>query len=97
MTTLPGLAAEPQTYRGTQGMRAWWESFYEVMDEIRLEPHRIVDAGPGAVVVDFRLRATGKSSGVEATQAAFMLIRLRDDLMYRVEFYFTLEEALAAA
>lgn len=97
MTTLPGLAAEPQTYRGTEGMRAWWESFYEVMDEIRLEPRRIVDAGPGAVVVEFRLLATGKASGVEASQAAIMLIRLRDDLMHRVEFFFTLEDALAAA
>ena len=97
MTTQPGLAAEPQTYRGVEGMRRWWESFYEVMDEIRLAPREIVDAGEDAVIVEFELRATGQSSGLEVAQRACMLVHLRDGLMHRIELFATLAEARAAA
>jgi ketosteroid isomerase-like protein len=97
MTTLPGIAAEPQTYRGVEGMRHWWESFYEVMDEVAVEPTEYHDAGEGRVVVAAVLRAKGQASGLEVAQDAFMMIHLRDDLLHRIDFFFTLEEALAAA
>ena len=96
MTTQPGIAAEPQTYSGIEGMRRWWESFYEVMDEVRVEPSEYHDAGEGLVVVDFILRATGQTSGLEVTQHSYMLIHIRDELMHRIEFFFTLDDALAA-
>jgi ketosteroid isomerase-like protein len=96
MTTPPGIAAEPQTYRGEEGLRRWWESFYEVMDEVRVEPAEFHDAGEGRVVVKAVLGATGQTSGLEVTQDAFMLIHVRDELMHRIEFFFTLDEALAA-
>lgn len=97
METLPGLAAEPQVYRGPEGMRLWWESFYEVMDDIQIAPEEIHDAGDGRVVVGFTMKATGQSSGLEVTQRAFMLIQLEDRLMRRVDLFFTLKDALAAA
>jgi ketosteroid isomerase-like protein len=97
MTTRPGIAAEPQTYRGAEGMRRWWESFYEVMDEIRVEPSEYHDVGADRVIVDFVLRATGQTSGLEVEQHSFMMIHVRDGKMRRVEFFFTLDEALAAA
>ena len=96
MTTPPGIAAEPQTYRGTEGLRRWWESFYEVMDEVRVEPTEFHDAGEGRVVVEAVLRATGQTSGLEVSQEAFMLVHIRDELMHRIEFFFSLDEALAA-
>ena len=96
MTTVPGIAAEPQTYAGLEGFRRWWESFYEVMDEIGVEPSEFHDAGSGRVIVDFVLRATGQTSGLEVTQHAFMVIHVRDELMYRIEFFQTLDEARAA-
>ena len=65
MTTPPGIAAEPQTYQGEEGLRRWWESFYEVMDEVRVEPTKFHDAGEGRVVVEAVLRATGQTSGLE--------------------------------
>jgi len=34
-TTPPSLASEPDTYRGHDGVRRWFDSFYEVMDGIR--------------------------------------------------------------
>ena len=96
MTTLPGIAAEPQTYRGTEGMRRWWESFYEVMDDVQVVPTEFHDAGAGRVVIAATLRATGKSSGLEVEQPTFLLVHLRDGQMHRIEFFVTLDEALAS-
>ena len=35
MTTPANLAAEPDTYRGHEGIRRYFDSFYDVMDEVR--------------------------------------------------------------
>lgn len=67
------------------------------MDEVRLEPREIIDAGEDTVIVEFELRATGQSSGLEVAQRACMLIQLRDGLMHRVEPFATLAQARAAA
>ena len=96
METLPGIAAEPQVYRGRDGMRRWWESFFEVMDEVRIEPTEFHDAGEGKVVMEALLRARGQSSGLEVTQGTYLVCHLRDELLLRIEFFLTLEEALAA-
>ena len=90
------MAAEPQVYRGPEGVRRWWESFYEVMDEIRLEPTEFHDGGDGKVVLEFRLHARGQASGLDVKQDAFMLCRLRDRRLIGIEFFFTLRDALAA-
>ncbi len=44
-TTPPELASEPDTYRGHEGVRRYWASFYEVMDEIKVDPHRSTTGG----------------------------------------------------
>ena len=97
METLPGIAAEPQVYRGREGMRRWWESFYEVMDRIELRALEYRDAGPGQVAIEFELAATGQTSGLGVTQRAFALTRLRDGMLERFEFFASMEDALAAA
>jgi ketosteroid isomerase-like protein len=96
METLPGIAAEPQVYRGRDGVRRWWESFFEVMDEVQIEPTEFHDAGEGKVVMEALLRARGQSSGIDVTQETFLLCHVRDELLLRIEFFFTLEDALAA-
>ena len=96
METLPGIAAEPQVYRGREGMRRWWESFFEVMDEVGIEPTEFHDGGEGKVVVQAQLRARGQSSGIDVTQETFLLCHLREELLIRIEFFLTLDEALAA-
>lgn len=96
METLPGIAAEPQVYRGREGMRRWWESFYEVMDEVRVEPTEYHDAGPGRVLVEARLSARGQASGLDVTQDAFLLCHLRDEQLVRIEFFASRDEALAS-
>ena len=95
LTTPPGLAAEPDTYRGPEGMTRYFESFYEAMDEIHFEPHEFREIGDW-VVVPFTLTARGRSTGLEAEQTGVMAWKLRDGLAVRLNVFAELSEALAA-
>jgi ketosteroid isomerase-like protein len=95
-TTPPTLASEPDTYRGQDGVRRWFDSFDEVMDQIRWDDHRLQQVGD-RVVVEFTLRARGKTTGLDFGQDAVMVWTLRDCKGIRIELFETLDEALAAA
>lgn len=95
-TTPPDLASEPDTYRGHDGVRRWFDSFDEVMDEIRWDAHGFQQVGD-RVVVEFTLRARGKTTGLAFGQDAVMVWTLRDGKAIRVELFQALDEALAAA
>jgi ketosteroid isomerase-like protein len=95
-TTPPSLASEPDTYRGPDGIRRWFDSFDEVMDEIRWEPHRFREAGD-RVVVEFTLRARGKTTGLDFGQDAVMVWEIRDGIASRLDLFQSLDEALVAA
>jgi ketosteroid isomerase-like protein len=96
VTTPSQFAAEPDTYRGHEGIRRYFDSFYDAMDEIRFEPQGFREAG-GRVIVAVTLRARGRTTGIEASQELVMVWSLRDDQAIRVETYGTLDEALTAA
>jgi ketosteroid isomerase-like protein len=95
-TTPPGLAAEPDTYRGPEGIRRYFESFYEVMDRVRFEAEDFIPVGE-RVVVPLTLRARGRTTGIETAQKVVQIWDVKDEKAYRVEVYATLEEAMAAA
>lgn len=96
VTTPAALAAEPDTYRGAEGIRRYFDSFYEAMDEIRFEAQDYVAVGE-RVVVPFKLTARGRTSGLEFDQRGVMVWEARDGLGYRLEVFVGLEEAMAAA
>jgi ketosteroid isomerase-like protein len=95
-TTPPTLASEPDTYRGPDGIRRWFDSFDEVMEEIRWEPHGFQEVGD-LVVVEFTLRARGKTTGLDFGQDAVMVWEIQDRKASRLELFQTLDEALVAA
>jgi ketosteroid isomerase-like protein len=95
-TTPPDLASEPDTYRGHDGIRRWFDSFFEVMDEIRWDAREFHEAGE-KVVVEFTLMARGKTTGLSFGQDAVMVWTLRNGKAVRVDLYPTLDEALVAA
>ena len=95
VTTPPELASEPDTYRGHEGIRRWFDSFDEVMDEIRWEARGFREVGD-RVLVEFTLHARGKTTGLEFGQDAVMVWELSDGKGIRVSLYPTVEEALAA-
>jgi ketosteroid isomerase-like protein len=95
-TTPPGLASEPDTYVGHDGVRRYFASFYEVMDDIRWEAHAFHGVGE-KVVVECTVYARGKSTGLEFGQFSVQVWTLRDGKATRLELYATLDEALQAA
>lgn len=94
-TTPPELASEPDTYHGPDGLRRWFSSFDDVMDEIRWDARGFREVGD-RVVVEFTLRARGKTTGLDFGQDAVMVWELRDGLAVRLSLYPTLEQALSA-
>jgi ketosteroid isomerase-like protein len=96
VTTPPGLAAEPDTYRGPEGIRRYFESFYEVMDRVGFEPDDFIAVGE-RVVVPVTLTARGRTTGIETSQKVVQVWELKDEMAYRIEVFATLEEAMEAA
>jgi ketosteroid isomerase-like protein len=95
-TTPANLAAEPDTYRGHDGVRRYFDSFNEVMEDIRWDAHSFQEVGD-RVVTEFTLRAKGKSTGLDFGQDAVQVWTFRDGKAIGLELYATLDEALAAA
>lgn len=95
-STPPDLASEPDTYRGHEGVRRYFDSFFEVMDEIKVEPSDIHMTGD-VVVMAFVLRARGQSTGIPTEQQAFAVMRLDDGLLISLTFHPNSEEAEAEA
>jgi ketosteroid isomerase-like protein len=96
VTTPPGLAAEPDTYRGPEGVRRYFESFYEAMDRVDFDPERFIAVGE-LVVVPMTLRARGRTTGIETEQEIVQVWELEDGRAIRVSVYATIEEALERA
>lgn len=95
-TTPPELASEPDTYRGHEGLRRYFDSFYEAMDEIRIEPRAVREHGDG-VVIEFMLRARGGSTGIEVKQRGYAAAEMRDGKILTLSVYATLAGAEARA
>jgi ketosteroid isomerase-like protein len=95
-TTPAALAAEPDTYRGQDGVRRYFESFYDAMDRVRFEADEFIEVGE-LVVVPMTLLARGRTTGIETAQRIVLVWEVKDGLAYRANVYATLEEAMEAA
>jgi uncharacterized protein len=89
----PELSVEPQTYRGKEGVKRWFDLFYEVVDEVRLEPEEFVEAGDD-VVVPLQLVVKGHESGVEVAQSLTQVWTMRDGRATRMQAFPDKETAL---
>ncbi len=97
MVTTRDVASEPDVYRGPDGIRRWFESFLQAMDHVRVESRRFHETADDQVIVEFRLLARGRTSGIEAGQDAIALATVAEGKLSRLEFFLSLEEARAAA
>ena len=97
LTTPPDLAMEPDTYRGEAGLRRYFESFEDAMEEIQIVPEGEFLGAGDKVFVPFRLSARGRETGIEATQHAFQVWTMRAGKGLRVEIFASRERALEAA
>jgi ketosteroid isomerase-like protein len=97
LTTPPELAMEPDTYRGEAGVRRYFESFEDAMEDIRIVPQGEFLPSGDKVFFAFRLSARGKETGIEAGQNAFQVWTLREGKGLRAEVFASREDALRAA
>ncbi len=95
-TVGPELSAEPDTYRGHDGIRRYFESFREAMDEIRFDQEAIRQAG-ASVVVAVRLSARGRSTRIHVEQRLGQVWTFRQGRALRVRTFSSFPEAMRAA
>jgi ketosteroid isomerase-like protein len=89
----PQFSAEPDSYRGHDGIRRYFQSFRDAMDEIRFQPERFWDAGE-SVVVALRLTAKGRQTAIPVEQRLVQVWTIRDGKAIGVQSYASLHEAM---
>lgn len=92
----PELSAEPDTYRGHDGIRRYFESFEDAMDEIQFQPERFWDAGESVVAVVL-LTAKGRQTSIRVEQRIAQVWTILDGKAIGLRTYPSLSEALQAA
>jgi ketosteroid isomerase-like protein len=93
----PELSTEPDTYRGHEGIRRYFETFAEAVDHIRFEPERFWKAGPDVVVASVRMTGRGRQTSIPIEQRNAQVWTLREGKLWRGVTYASLSAALAAA
>ena len=96
MTTPASLASEPDTYRGPDGVRRYFASFYEAMDEVTFHAGDFEDLGGGRVLTPSILRARGRTTGLEFEQSLVLIWEVRDGQARRIRVFASEEEAREA-
>ena len=92
----PTFSAEPDIYRGHDGMRRYFDSFHEAMDDICFHQEDAREVG-SFVVVAVRLSAKGRTTGIPVEQRLAQVWTVRDGKALQVQSYASLPEALQAA
>ncbi len=82
-------------YRGHAGHRRWLEEWASAWSDFVVEPaHEIIDAGAEVIVV-YRLKATGRASGVRVERDDAFVCRVHEGLIVRFDYYNNRAQALA--
>jgi ketosteroid isomerase-like protein len=91
----PELSAEPDTYRGHDGVRRYFAGF-EGMEDVLLSPQGFIEEGE-RVLVPTVLSGRGAASGIEVEQRVVQAWTVRGGKAVRVEAFVDLESAREAA
>jgi ketosteroid isomerase-like protein len=82
-------------FRGIEGLRRFWEEWFENWQEYRVEPKEFEEHGD-EILVHAEQSGRGNLSGVEISQDFFNVIRLRDGRVLEYRIYTDREGALAS-
>jgi uncharacterized protein len=91
----PSLSVEPDVYRGRAGIRRYFDSFYDAVDEVRFEPEEFIDAGDH-VVIPMQIVVKGRGSGIETGLRMTQVWTIREGMVVRIYPYVDKETALEA-
>jgi len=82
------------TYHGYEGLARWWSAWFDVYDEVRIEPREYIRAGDRVVAdVDHLLRS---KAGIDLTYHGMHVWTVRDGRIVHVCGFRARADALAA-
>jgi len=84
------------TYRGYEGVKAFWRMLRDAFGELQIDPEEIIDGGD-RLFTRIRLSSTGKTSGAMTEDVLYQVFTLRQGKPIRVEFLRERADALEAA
>ena len=91
----PELSAEPDVYRGHEGIRRYFAGFEGMLDDVRYEALELIPVGE-RVLARIRLGGRGSSSGLDVDLEAVVVHELRDGKVTLMRPYPDMESALKA-
>ena len=92
----PELSAEPDAYRGHDGVRRYFDSFRDIVDDLRFDAEMIVDVADGRVVALGLITGHGRASGIPTELRVPLAIRMRGGKLARMDAYAEWDAAVAA-
>jgi len=92
----PELSAEPDSYDGHDGVRRYFDSFHEIVADLRFDATELVEVTPDAVAAHGLITGSGRESGIPIHMPAPLLMRLRNGKLVEMSAYPTVDEAISA-
>jgi ketosteroid isomerase-like protein len=89
-------ASEGRAFRGPQGIRDYFDTLGDVFDDMRIEIEEITDVGEDRLVVELRVSARGKGSGVNVEQRNGQVWTIVDGKVARIDSYMNANDAFEA-
>ena len=84
-------------YRGHADVRRWlFEDWASAWSEYSAAPEEFIDVDDEHVIAVFRIKATGRASGVAIERQDAMVYVVRDLQVVRVDYYNSKQQALEA-
>ena len=93
----PELSAEPDSYDGHDGVRRYFDSFQEIVRDLRVDAEELLEVGPGVVLGRGLITGWGRESGIPIEMRLPFLMRVRDGKLVELTPYTDWDEAVAAA
>jgi ketosteroid isomerase-like protein len=87
---------EAGTYRGSEAVVEYMQSFIAEFSEIHYEVGECIDAGV-EVIANMEIRGSGKTSGAAFEISAWWALTIRDGMVFRGFAYLDRDRALQAA
>ena len=88
----PDLSAEPDTYRGHDGVRRYFAGFEGMLEDVRYEAFELIPEGEHVLAVA-SLGGRGVSSGLEVDLSTVVVHTLAGGKVTRIEPFTDLESA----
>ena len=83
---LPSVSAEPDSYKGHDGVRRYFDLFDDVVDDLRFASGEMEEAG-NWVIADVFIRGRGHSSGAPMEMSVAMAVQVEDGQIARIVAY----------